>query len=42
MEGNILKREWWKYYDELPQLQYKVISIDASFKDGEKNDFVSI
>jgi predicted phage terminase large subunit-like protein len=42
MEGNILKRKWWKYYDILPQLQYKVLSIDASFKDGEKNDFVSI
>lgn len=42
MEGNILKREWWQYYDELPQMQYKVISIDAAFKDGAKNDFVSI
>lgn len=42
MEGNMLKRTWWRYYDILPQMQYKVISIDAAFKDGEKNDFVSI
>jgi len=41
-KGNILKRDWWKFYSILPKMQYKVISVDASFKDGKKNDFVAI
>lgn len=45
MEGNLLKREWWQYYDkpwkEL-QLPYIIISVDAAFKDGDDNDFVAI
>lgn len=40
--GNIIKREWWKYYDELPYMPRIVISIDASFKDGDDNDYVAI
>ena len=45
MEGNLIKKEWWKYYDtpwrELG-LPYIIISVDAAFKDGDDNDFVAI
>lgn len=43
-DGNIVKREWWKYYDpkETRDFAVQVISLDAAFKDGEKNDFVAI
>lgn len=41
-EGNMLKRTWWKWYKELPELPIKIMSVDATFKDNEKNDFVSI
>lgn len=47
-EGNLLKREWWNFYDyedfrngEL-KLNRIVISVDAAFKDTAKNDFVAI
>lgn len=43
--GNLIKREWWQYYDcpwtEL-DLPYIIISVDAAFKDGDDNDFVAI
>lgn len=42
MEGNLIKREWWKFYDTLPELPYIIISVDAAFKDGDDNDFVAI
>lgn len=42
-EGDIIKRDWWQYYDSLPtDIPYKVISVDAAFKDSEENDFVAI
>lgn len=42
-EGNIFKREWWQYYDVLPEnLPLKVISVDATFKDNADSDFVAI
>jgi predicted phage terminase large subunit-like protein len=41
-QGNMLKRDWWQYYSELPKMQYKVISLDASFKDKKDNDFVAL
>jgi predicted phage terminase large subunit-like protein len=41
-EGNIVKRHWFKYYNELPKMILTTISVDATFKDGENNDFVSI
>ena len=41
-EGNILKREWWKYYDRLPEMAIKIMSIDATFKDEDDSDFVCI
>jgi len=42
LEGNMIKRSWFKYYKELPTIAYKVISVDATFKDGDNNDFVAI
>ena len=41
-DGNIFKRKWFRYYKELPTLPYMLISVDATFKDKEDNDFVSI
>ena len=42
-EGNIFKREWWKYYDKLPDhIQLVGISVDATFKDSDTSDFVAI
>ena len=41
-EGNLIKREWWKYYDVLPRIAETIISVDAAFKDGENNDYVAI
>lgn len=41
-EGNIFKRQWFQYYKELPNIPYKLISVDATFKDKEDNDFVAI
>ena len=42
MSGNLLLREWWQYYDELPEIVDWVMSVDATFKDGDDNDFVAI
>ncbi len=42
LEGNMFKREWWQYYDELPEIAEWVMSVDATFKDGDDNDFVAI
>ncbi|MBS4200286.1 phage terminase large subunit [Bacillus sp. FJAT-49732] len=41
-EGNILKREWWKYYNKLPTLAIEIMSVDATFKDKDDSDYVSI
>lgn len=41
-EGNMLKREWWQYYDELPDIVDWIMSVDAAFKDGKDNDYVAI
>ncbi len=43
-DGNIVKREWWKFYapGEVPENALQFISVDASFKDGENNDYVAI
>ena len=37
--GNIFKREWWKYYRELPAVKRIVQSWDTAFKKGQENDF---
>lgn len=43
-EGNLIKREWWKFYkkEELPIMPVVVLSIDATFKDKDTSDFVAI
>lgn len=47
-EGNMLKREWWQYYDYSDyengnlKLDTMMLSVDATFKDHEKNDYVAI
>lgn len=41
-EGNLLKRDWWKYYEKLPKMQKQILSVDATFKDGDDSDFVAI
>lgn len=42
-EGNLFKREWWKYYNKLPEhIQFIGISVDATFKDNDTSDFVAI
>ena len=42
--GNLVRREWWRYYDpeEVKTFGATVISVDAAFKAGENNDFVAI
>jgi len=42
MEGNLIKREWWQYYDVLPDCPTWGMSVDATFKDKDDNDFVAI
>ena len=45
LEGNLIKKEWWRYYNESYkdlELPYVIISVDAAFKDGDDNDFVAI
>ena len=42
--GNLILREWWKYYDieSVSDFGTTVISVDATFKGKETNDFVAI
>ena len=42
--GNLVRREWWRYYDpdEVKDFGMTVISVDAAFKGKENNDFVAI
>ena len=42
-EGGLIKRKWWRFYDELPAIDKfdEIIqSWDAAFKGGSKNDYV--
>ena len=43
-EGNMVKRQWWQYYDQndVKTFGTEIISVDATFKDKDDNDFVSI
>lgn len=43
--GNLIKRSWWKYFDEKDQdLKFatQLISVDAAFKKSDTSDFVAI
>lgn len=48
LEGNIIKREWWQFYEsnayEEGTLKFDrmIMTVDAAFKDTKKNDFVAI
>lgn len=46
MEGNIFKREWWKYYDVRPIVNPSgdrvIISVDCTFKDTKHSDYVAV
>jgi len=47
-EGNMLKREWWQFYDRkdwengVLEFEQMIMSVDAAFKDEDKNDYVAI
>ena len=43
-EGNLIKRQWWQYYDPTTAGAFdaEVISVDAAFKAAENNDYVAI
>ncbi|KKK98918.1 hypothetical protein LCGC14_2637940, partial [marine sediment metagenome] len=38
-EGQIIKREWWRYYKERPQFGRIIHSWDTAFKDKTQNDY---
>lgn len=38
-EGQIIKREWWKYYSECPNFLRIIHSWDTAFKDKSQNDY---
>lgn len=37
-DGGILKRQWWRYYRAVPELQRVIQSWDTAFKKGQEND----
>jgi predicted phage terminase large subunit-like protein len=39
-EGGILKRDWWRFYDELPEPKALMISWDMTYKDSDGSDYV--
>ncbi len=41
--GNLIRRDWWKFYDKTPDAFGSCcVSVDAAFKGGEDNDFVAV
>jgi len=42
--GNIVKRQWWRYYDpkDIDSFGTVLMSVDATFKNTEKSDDVAI
>ena len=38
-EGSAISRDWWKFYDSLPELDVMIQSWDLPLKDGEENDY---
>ena len=43
-QGNLIRRDWWKWYDfgQAGPMAQTILSIDASFKGSEDNDFVAV
>ncbi len=41
-QGNIFLRQWWNYYEILPSVTYRLVSVDAAFKSGVGSDYVAI
>ena len=40
-EGNIFKREWWQFYEQVPRkFDRMIISWDLTFKGNDSNDYV--
>lgn len=37
--GGLFKTQWWKYYDTLPQMQWRAIYVDTAQKTGNANDY---
>ena len=37
--GGLFKSKWWKYYDVVPNIEFKVITADTAQKEKEANDF---
>lgn len=48
LEGNMLKREWWQFYERSDydngdlKFNQMIMTVDATFKDEAKNDYVAI
>lgn len=42
VQGNIIKREWWKYYTGEISAALTIISVDAAFKGSDDSDYVAI
>lgn len=40
--GNIISRDWWRFYGETPDFAAQYISVDAAFKGEDNSDYVSI
>ena len=41
-EGNMIKRNWWKYYETSYSMINYIMSVDATFKDNDNSDYVAI
>lgn len=40
--GNMILDNWWREYTELPRCALYITTVDATFKDTSKSDFVAI
>lgn len=39
-EGNIIHRDWWKFWTALPKVEQMIQSWDCAFKGSQKSDYV--
>lgn len=39
-EGNMIKRHWWKFYRQAPEMDEIIQSWDCTFKDSDGTDYV--